>query len=95
MMTCKITGTGCMISSMLGAYAAITEDHFTATVAGILMMGIAGDIAHKIYIEQGSGSYRNSIIDTLSKIDGTIIKNEARISNYGGETESLCKNFIF
>lgn len=91
----KITGTGCMISSMIGAYAAVSDNYFTDTVAGILMMSLAGDIAYETYLKNGSGSYLVKIIDTLGKIDETTIMNNARISNCGFETESLCKKFIF
>lgn len=77
----KVTGTGCMISSIIGAYASVCDDFFTSTVAGILMMGIAGDIAYETFNKKGSGSYRNAIIDAISKIDGITITNEAKISN--------------
>lgn len=83
----KVTGTGCMIGSIIGAYASVCSDYFLSATAGILTMGLAGDIAHKVYENYGTGSFRTAIIDAVGKIDEKTIANESKIS----ELEEFCK----
>ena len=41
----KVTGTGCMASSLIGCYVGVTQDYFLAASAGIMTMGLAGEKA--------------------------------------------------
>lgn len=75
----KVTGTGCMTSAMTGAYAGATNDYFLSAVAGVCTMGIAGDIAYEKASSLGTGSFHMAIIDAISKIDKTMIKERAKI----------------
>ncbi|WP_334105382.1 hydroxyethylthiazole kinase [Muricomes intestini] len=69
----KVTGTGCMTSAITGGYAGTREDAFTAAVAGILSMGIAGEIAFEKAGALGTGSFHMALIDALSNLnEGTI-----------------------
>ncbi|MBQ7705205.1 MAG: hydroxyethylthiazole kinase [Selenomonadaceae bacterium] len=75
----KITGTGCMLSGILGAYIGACEDKFSAAVSAVASMGIAGEISFEKYSEVGTGSLHIGIIDALSKIDDGIISARGKI----------------
>lgn len=62
----KVTGTGCMTTSLIGAYIGVNKNYFIATIAGVSSMSIAGEIAfEKLKANEGSGTYRVNIIDAL------------------------------
>lgn len=81
-MLSKITGTGCMTTALVGAYLGACEmkkDFFIAAVAGIISMGICGEIAEEKAGNIGLGSYHMAIIDAVSKLDTDIIVRRAKI----------------
>ncbi len=41
----KVSGTGCMASSIAGAFAAVSKDHVTSTAAALAAFGLAGEKA--------------------------------------------------
>ena len=76
----KVTGTGCMTSAITGAYAGVCKgDYFSATIGGVISMGIAGEIAYERASEGGTGSFHIAVIDALSKLDKNIIEKMAKI----------------
>lgn len=79
----RITGTGCMLSGVIGAYVGANGDAFSATVAAVASMGIAGEISCAKYASAGTGSMRVGIIDALSVIDDKIIEEKGRIAYEG------------
>ena len=53
----RITGSGCMLTSMIGAFCgAMPEDCFTATVAAMSVMGTSGELAEARRIKNGTGN---------------------------------------
>lgn len=74
----RVTGTGCMTSALIGAFCGSvfsnqnnipqTFNYFNAAIAGITAMCKAGELAEQIVLNNGTGSYRVAIIDTLSKM---------------------------
>ena len=76
----KITGAGCMLSGILGAYIGACEDKFSAAVNAVAGMGIAAEIAAEKF--SGTGSLRVGIIDALSQIDDEIISARSKIVFY-------------
>lgn len=79
-MLSKVTGTGCMTSALIGAYAGVTRDYFTAAAAGTASMGIAGEIAYEKAGKIGTGSFHIAIIDALSKLDGKTLEEMAKFA---------------
>lgn len=73
----KITGTGCMLSGILGAYFGAVEDKFSAAVNAVAAFGIAGEIAAEKSF--GTGSLRVGIIDALSNLDDETISARGKI----------------
>ena len=64
----RITGSGCMLTSLIGAFCgAMPEDAFTAALSAVAVMGIAGEIADKRRIANGTGNatFRNDLIDAV------------------------------
>lgn len=76
----KVTGTGCMLSGVVGAYVGVNDDAFEAAVSAITSMGIAGEMAFARAAELGTGSFHIAIIDALSKIDDEIIAKDGKVN---------------
>ncbi|MEQ8199270.1 MAG: hydroxyethylthiazole kinase [Clostridiaceae bacterium] len=73
----RVTGTGCMCSSLIGSCLGTGEDILTAALSGVAAMGIAGEVAYEKVKEKnlGTGSLKVYIIDEIFKINKeTIIK---------------------
>lgn len=80
-MMANITGTGCMLGCIMGAYAAI-DDSLLAAITATTVMSIAGEIAAKTATDnnQGTGSFGTYLIDELSKMNPETFKEYANIS---------------
>ena len=78
-MLADVTGTGCMCTTLVGAFCGANDDMLVAAVAGIVSMGIAGEIARDKAGDMGLGSFRVSLIDAISKMDRDCIKGRAKI----------------
>ncbi|OCK50023.1 hydroxyethylthiazole kinase [Chryseobacterium sp. CBo1] len=62
----KVTGLGCSASAIVGAFASIAENKTESTVAAMVLLGIAGELAEKI--SAGPGSLQMNILDKLYNI---------------------------
>lgn len=86
----KVCGTGCMISGMLGAFAACSrEKKLEAVAACICAMGIAGESA----VRKSNGGAVNStkIIDELFCMTDDILKREAKYEMQNSQlSKKLC-----
>lgn len=80
-MMANITGTGCMLGCIMGAYAAI-DDSLLAAITATTVMSIAGEIAAKTATDnnQGTGSFGTYLIDELSKMNPETFKEYANIT---------------
>jgi len=81
-MMSHVTGTGCMCTSLVGACCGATNDYFIGTVAGITMMGIAGEIAFnriKTAVD-GNSSYCNYIIDAVYNLTDKTVEQQAKVT---------------
>ena len=77
----RVTGTGCMCSSLVGAFLSVTDDAFFAALAGVLCMGIAGEIAYgNLQPQEGNASYRNRIIDAAYHLTAARLAGRARLT---------------
>lgn len=74
----NITGTGCMLTAISGAFLSVSNP-FNSMVSSIATMGICGERAYKTTSTTGTGSMRVSLIDELSKISDEILKKEGKI----------------
>lgn len=73
-----VTGMGCVLNSLCGAFLAAEGDAFYAAVFAAAALEIAGELTHTC----GSGSFRVGIMDNLYNITDDIIndKIEAELS---------------
>lgn len=80
-MLTKITGSGCMATALIGAFAGVADDMLTAATAGISTMSISGEItAAKMDHPQGTGTFRVYLIDCISLMTGEIWEQEVKLS---------------
>lgn len=76
----SVTGTGCQMSVLIGAYAAANpEKPLPAALAGVCGFGLCGEIAHKrLPPLDGNASYRTYIIDAVYHLNGEALEKGAR-----------------
>ena len=65
----RVTGLGCSATAVIGAFLAVEPDAFAATVAGLTVFGVAGEIAAEQ--ARGPGSLQVALLDTLYQLEGT------------------------
>lgn len=76
-----VSGTGCMTSSLIGTFCGVTKDYFTASVIGIISMGLAGEIAHaSLRHGEGIGTFRARLLDSIYNLTPEILAKEGKIS---------------
>lgn len=77
----RITGTGCMASGVLAAFAAAGRDRlFEAAVAATLCMGVAGEMAaRRLKKGEGTGSFRTYLLDAVSCLKPRELDRQARV----------------
>lgn len=73
----RVTGTGCTASALIGAFAAVQPDPLIASLAALVVYGIAGELAARD--APGPGTYRTRLIDALDEVDATRVRLQARI----------------
>jgi hydroxyethylthiazole kinase len=81
-MMAKITGTGCMLSALLAAFAAANPGHvLDAAAAAVCLMGLCGEIAYRKTAAQdgGTAAFRMHLIDAVSQMTADRLKGGARI----------------
>ncbi|CAI8720803.1 hydroxyethylthiazole kinase [Bacillus cereus VDM021] len=62
----KVTGTGCLLTSVMGAFAAVEKDYVKAAVAALTFYGVAAEIAASKTVEQGPGSFQIEFLNQLA-----------------------------
>ncbi|WP_010096583.1 hydroxyethylthiazole kinase [Ornithinibacillus scapharcae] len=76
----KITGTGCMTASLIACFAGVTEYLFEASIAGMSVMSLAGELAGKNLAEyEGLGTFRMKLMDEISLMNGESWEKGVRI----------------
>ena len=63
-MMSKITGSGCMLTCVIGCYLGANADPLTAASAAVCAMGLCGELAYHEAI--GTASFRTALIDAMS-----------------------------
>ncbi|HWM49381.1 MAG TPA: hydroxyethylthiazole kinase [Xanthobacteraceae bacterium] len=73
----KVTAMGCAGSALVGACLAVEKDAFLATAAGLLILGVAGQIAAAR--AGGPGTFAAGILDAVHALDRATIVDRARV----------------
>lgn len=77
-MMSRITGSGCMLTCLLGAYlAANPENIFEASAAAVVEMGVAGEQAY----QPGCGTltFRTALLDAISTMTADALDGGAKV----------------
>lgn len=77
----RVTGTGCMVTSLIGTCCGATEDFFAAAVTAIISMNLAGEkAAHSLKKAEGLGTFKVKLFDYLSTLTSQELSEGAKIS---------------
>ena len=83
----RITGSGCMASSLVGAFSgAGRETPLAAAAAAMAVMGISGEKAEALRLKRGTGnaSFRTDLIDSVFNLTEQDLKEGVRLELYQG-----------
>ena len=73
-----VTGTGCMATSVTGAFLAVDNDPLTAAATALAYFGLAGEIAGEQAL--APGSYMVALLDALYTITPELLRSRAQIT---------------
>lgn len=73
----KVSGTGCMASSITGAFAAVGKDRVVSTAAGLAAFGIAGENAAQHC--DGPASFKMALMDELYRLKPEDLAKGAKV----------------
>lgn len=83
-MMSRITGSGCMLSSVIGAYCGANEQAiFESTVAAVGALGVSGERAFEKTksAEGGTSTFRMYLIDCMSKMNNLMLSEGINIES--------------
>lgn len=75
----KVTAMGCAGSALLAAFLCVEDDPLIAAAAGLLVLGVAGEMAGAQ--ARGPGSFAVNILDILHQLDASALQKHARVSS--------------
>ena len=81
----RITGSGCMLSALTGAFCGASPGKvFEAAAAALCTMGLAGEQAAERTLREsaGTGSFRTYLIDSLSLMDETALAGGMKLERF-------------
>jgi hydroxyethylthiazole kinase len=73
-----LTGTGCMATAVVAAFAAVADDYLEAAVAGLAAFGLAAEKAAQHC--RGPGSFQAALFDALYHLTPTELEEGAKIT---------------
>ncbi|ATD55537.1 hydroxyethylthiazole kinase [Clostridium chauvoei] len=71
----SVTGTGCMIASLIGSYLGASNDKLNSAAMGVLTMSLSGELADKNNIS--IGSFKTELMNNIYEM------NEEKLRKYG------------
>ena len=80
----RITGSGCMLTALIGAFCGACEDPFIAACSAVAAMGISGEIADtkRLRNNTGNATFRNDLIDAVFNLTEKQLKQGVRYEVY-------------
>lgn len=63
----RVTGSGCMLTALIGAFCGANGDAFPAVCAAVAAMGVCGELAEEKRLRNGTGNatFRTDLIDAI------------------------------
>lgn len=85
-MLSSVTGTGCMATSLAASCCGAVDNYFVGAIAGIAVMGIAGELAgQQLKPGEGLGTFRMRIFDAVSNMNADSFLKYAKLTISKGE----------
>ena len=80
----RITGSGCMLTALMGAFCGANEDRFLAACSAMAAMGVSGEIAEEKRLLHGTGNatFRNDLIDAVFNLTEEQLEKGVRYELY-------------
>lgn len=82
----KVTGTGCLLTSVLGAFAAVEPNLLLAGTAGLAFYSAAASRAAAHTAKLGPGSFQIAFLDELAKLHTGSLQSHVTIREAGTTT---------
>lgn len=79
----KVTGTGCLLSSVIGAFSAVEPDLLLAATSALVCYGVAAELAVASKGQEGPGSFQIEFLNQLAKV------STEEIIKYGSVSENI------
>jgi hydroxyethylthiazole kinase len=73
----RVTGTGCMLSAVMAAFAAVGHDPLESAVAGVSCFKLAGELAGQT--AGGPGAFKTGLLDFLYALTPDDLQRSAHI----------------
>jgi hydroxyethylthiazole kinase len=70
----KVTGTGCLLTSVIGAFVAVEEDAVIAATEALTYYGVAAEFAAKCTNKQDVGTFQIEFLNQLSSMTNDIVQ---------------------
>jgi hydroxyethylthiazole kinase len=83
-MMSRVTGTGCMLTAVIGNFVGANKAHvLEATATAVTAMGLCGELAYQrlCELDGGTNTFRMLLIDYMSKINADLLKDGAKIES--------------
>lgn len=78
----QVTGTGCMATSLIACFCGAAEDCFLGAVAGVMTMGLAGELAQQsLQTGEGIGTFRARLFDAVWAMTPELMRKGGNITN--------------
>ena len=80
----RITGSGCMLTALIGAFCGANDDAFPAVCSAVAAMGISGEKAEQKRLRSGTGNatFRNDLIDAVFNLTEEQLEKGVRYELY-------------
>ncbi|PEX90040.1 hydroxyethylthiazole kinase [Bacillus cereus] len=75
----KVTGTGCLLTSVIGAFTAVEKDYVKAAVAALTFYGVAAELAAAKTVEKGPGSFQIEFLNQLANTTSDDIEKYGKV----------------
>lgn len=75
----KVTGAGCLLTSVVGAFCAVEENPLFAAIAAISSYGVAAQLAAQQTADKGPGSFQIELLNKLSTVTEQDVQEWATI----------------
>ncbi|MNP61186.1 Hydroxyethylthiazole kinase [compost metagenome] len=83
----QVTGAGCLLSSVIGAFTAIAEsraDLLGSVVEALAFYGVAAELAAERTAHQGPGSFQIELLNQLAQVTPDLLAERAQIHQIRG-----------